>query len=421
MPVVTKDELWPAPWMGARICWSLVQDGPTFRVCRLQGGKAVETWQVAEQDWAEGAALRDRMIREQEKGGIVVAGLPPHQFFLRPLSSPLTGGRKTREVWPSLLDAAIPYPVDQCVVGFLPVSIEGAGSACLAVGIRQVEVEEVLADWKVKGVDPDLLVPEPMALFSDAGCQVWLGKERTVWSFWQEGRFLSAGGARTRDQREKRLSRQQAALKLQESLSFSGPDADAQPELLERRLAVAGYQADPWMINLRTGASISPRLQDRRTGLHKRNRGWAILCLALLMMFPVGISMRMQRKVRMQEHSVQEVYRRIRPQTAMPSASQIPLLWNRFKQDGLQLQEGGEEDWKTPRVTRALNNLLSAAYDAEVNVSGLDLSTNRMTIELRGEQAKVEKLRDALQALGWVCTPPTGDADVWTLSGERDR
>lgn len=418
MPVVSSDWMWPSDWLHARVARGVVRDGDTLRLARLTPGGKPETQQVAVSEWRKGHPQRDRLEREVKKGAVLVAGLPPHRLLSRRLVSPLRDARKANEIWPTLFDAAIPYPLEQCRVAFLPLGRDGEGSACLAAGIRDSDVDEVLAEWAELGLAPDLLIPEPLALCGPGVSRVWLGTSRTVWSLWDHGTFRGLGGARVRESHDKTFARQRAALEVDTAPPTVGPDADVEPEILEIQLARCARRPDPYAVNLLTEAQAPLRIRNRWDRAQRRVRGLGGFTLLLLFLLPLFLPHLVWMRA---EQTERELLRTFEEMTgrAPPPAGQVAVRARQILESGRERFRQTLDTLESPRVSMDLAELLERARARGILLEAVEVREDRFRVLAKGDSEDVSAWAGELSLSGWTCGEPQEEDQGWTVEGRR--
>ncbi|MCF7837666.1 MAG: hypothetical protein K9N49_03465 [Candidatus Marinimicrobia bacterium] len=112
----------------------------------------------------------DRLRAALARGIPVAAALPTRSVLVRRLSAPLIAARKARGVWPALLDVQLPFPLEECITRYSRTRRAAGQTETLALAVRRNDLEQNCAAWTRLGIEPDLLLPEGLALW-DAACQ----------------------------------------------------------------------------------------------------------------------------------------------------------------------------------------------------------------------------------------------------------
>ena len=142
-------------------------------------------------------------------GVAVTAGcLSERESFTRWLTAPFPSVRKALQVFPSLLDIQLPFPLESCAYVFLsPARSEEHTVLALAVAARSVEITKKMEAYKANGMDPVLLDQEGLALWTQslresplpenaARALVCLYDERATVAIGRNGRFVSSHSVR---------------------------------------------------------------------------------------------------------------------------------------------------------------------------------------------------------------------------------
>ncbi len=104
----------------------------------------------------------------------VACGMVPGAAMAVWLTAPLVSPSKTVRVLPTLLDMALPFPLEECISTFsppecrLPEDGGEPGMTALAVAARKQDVERRLAELAAAGMDPHVLDHEGLALWTQA-------------------------------------------------------------------------------------------------------------------------------------------------------------------------------------------------------------------------------------------------------------
>jgi hypothetical protein len=161
-----------APW--AHLAYGVdCSDTATLVVCaRRRRGRLV----------LEPAALPVKV----EDGVATACAMPPGQAMAVWLQTPLASAAKTSRVLPTLLDMSMPFPLDECICAFsaphrlrdgggpetampLAAGADGRGGmAALAVAARQSDIARRLDALAAKGINPQVLDHEGLALWTQA-------------------------------------------------------------------------------------------------------------------------------------------------------------------------------------------------------------------------------------------------------------
>lgn len=419
MPVVNEDWRDPAGWAKARVCWGLVRDGDAVRLSRCAGRSAEAEAVLPVAAFAAGEGAAGRLRAEVRRGARLVAGLDPSRVVLRDLRSPLRDAAKAEEVWPALLDAALPYPLEGCVVAFAGSRpAEGSGLRCAAYAAREEDVRAEVAAWEGLGVSPDLLVPEAAVLLAAGGegLGIWRGTARMVfvWGGGTEGGSgLQCGGAKADVPVPPGLKRFCLAL---------GVEADAAEAVaaLSGRLAELGLQGGAGLVNLRGGDLASAGLRGRHA---RAGRAAAVAGVALVLAgvaLPWGLAGRLTAEQGALRREMAEVYREV---TGMPSPApgQERLLLERWLTEARGEEAAVLARMEGARAADRLGDLLRLAQLTGMQVMGVEVAAAGWELRAAGPAVAAEALGGRLRALGGGSPSRVGDEEIWVFRGEGGR
>lgn len=145
----------------ARACFAVDVQGDQVvlvRAERRRGGLVFSTLSPTAPSFAE--AVR--------KGTPCVACLSARESLTRRLEAPFSTVRKANKVFPTLLDIQLPFALEDCVYGFLPVA-HGAGvTRALAVAARLDDVRKRVTALAALGIDAMALDHEGLALWTQS-------------------------------------------------------------------------------------------------------------------------------------------------------------------------------------------------------------------------------------------------------------
>lgn len=112
-------------------------------------------------------AERVAALAAEPAGPPWVVALGAEESFSRWVDVPLRSYGKAIRVLPSALDVELPFPIEECVHGFLAVGrAAGNKTRALAVAARHAHIESALARWRGLGLDPAALDYEGLALWT---------------------------------------------------------------------------------------------------------------------------------------------------------------------------------------------------------------------------------------------------------------
>lgn len=165
MPVVDPDLQHPGRWLGAKAVWVVFVGGDDITLLRRSRRGKCEAFTFALQAWQEGVPERTRLEKEQKAGLPLVYAAGPSQMLLRWLETPIRNARKAAEIWPTVLDTLLPYPVEQCQAAFLPGKPAANGALrALGMALRDVDAVKIQQQCQQMGLSPDLIQPLALAL-----------------------------------------------------------------------------------------------------------------------------------------------------------------------------------------------------------------------------------------------------------------
>lgn len=174
-----------------------------------QGVRSELLLDAADPAGEEAAALLQRVHAEALEGAAIpVAALPASLLLVRRLTAPFPSARKARQVFPSLLDIRLPFPVESCVFGLEDEGpADDGGFTCVAAAVRRDQLAEQLAAWRKPGIDPALVDALPLALWDQAlrasppasddepGAVIWAGPDRLEVMIGRGRRLFQVSGA----------------------------------------------------------------------------------------------------------------------------------------------------------------------------------------------------------------------------------
>lgn len=133
---------------------------------------------------------------------------PALSTVTRPLAAPFPSVRKAARVWPALLDAALPFPVEAASAWYSPPRIENTQTRCTAAAIRTSDLRAFLATPPLADLPPAYAFAEPIALWThhaaivpprgdDPAALLYLGGDHLTLVLAQGPRILAAHTLRT--------------------------------------------------------------------------------------------------------------------------------------------------------------------------------------------------------------------------------
>jgi hypothetical protein len=419
MPVVNEDWLDPSSWAGGGVSWGVIRDGDTLRFARAVRNGSVEEYHVPVSEWLQGCSLRSRVNGETEKGGRLVAGLSPARVMLRALHSPIADPQKSSEIWPSLLDAALPFALEDCMVAFgeaLPA--EEGGLRCLAAAIRLEDLEAECGAWRELGLDPDSLVPEALVIAEGTpGVKVWTGTGRSVFVHWSEKGFSACGGAKDPSRDGKTLTRFLAAFPENASLEWVGPEGDDHEDLLERGLALAGLGQGGPIMNLRAEPLAHPALSRRARVLRSR---LMVLCAGLGLLaaaMPLLLRSMVNRHFDLAQERMAEEYRRVTGMPIPPGPQRLHMeRW--IDQEWGGIREASEQIF-SPGVRAGMGEVLSVSSRLGLTVREWMQDRDRLRMIFSADRGVAERMVLQLGDFGWRGELEDLGEGTWLYRGEK--
>lgn len=310
------------------IAYGIDLAGDTIVVARHIGRGALEVSRHPADRAAEGLAPIQAMgLAGQAR---VAVALPATLGFARWLQTPFSSRAKAARVLPSVLDIQLPFPVESCACAF-PAYREPAdeGTAGLAVAAQRDELRSLIDAWKARGVDPDLVLHEALALWRLADddpaprdAVIYLGDDHTTLVLGDDEGFRSAHGIPAGSQADEgaaarlakridhvlrsRIDAPRAAIRwtgpgaadnervqwLEEQLEAADPArsaVDKDPASgLARALALAAAQPDAPAENLRHGDLAHAGSRSRRARRDRVRWGAAAAAAVLLIALNLG-------------------------------------------------------------------------------------------------------------------------------------
>jgi len=126
----------------------------------------------------------------------LAVALPVRDSLVQWIRAPFPSMSKARRVFPSLLDAALPFPVERCTVQFLQECRDAEGGVeALALAVRHETLDALLEEWGAQRVDPEWVVHEGWALWAQALVEqpAAPGRMRVI-GHWTDDRLVLAVG-----------------------------------------------------------------------------------------------------------------------------------------------------------------------------------------------------------------------------------
>lgn len=395
MPVVAPEIASPSDWLRVTEGIGVIRDGDRLRCwVRNRSGNGTP-FQFSMEEWrsGEGEAVRDLRTRLQ-RGAFVVAGIPPSKNVVRELQSPLQDLSKSDEIWPSLFDSLLPFPLEECHLALAPPEPDPEGGyRCLATASRTSDVQDLLEEWTELGLRPDLLVPEVLLLSGEGASMLWKGEHRAVVTTWKANRFLGASEIRGGENRARQLARFQAAWQSEVpegGWRECGPGAPQQPHLLEEAAAGLLFREQPRMLNLLEGEA-SPRLQTAVTAKKKRLTVSAAVLLLLLLAAPWMLRRGLTGIQKQIRADIAAEYEHLTGEPSTAPGMEVTLA-RRYVQESLGDRELAVREVSGPAVSLRMARLLRWLQE-------LNLVTTRVTVDPQGARMEVLAEETELQQL----------------------
>ncbi len=423
MSVVSNDWRDPAGWAPSKVGVGIVRDGDQLRIARAVKSGKVETTVCTLQEWKDGADCRLRVERDVKAGARVAAGLQAHRLLLRSLESPLTDAAKSSEIWGGLLDAAIPFPLESCLVVFLkPHFRPEGGLRCLAVAAREQDVRDALEEWADIGIDPDMLLPEPLLLPRMSGCPIWMGVNRAVFVAWDGEHFLGASATVKRDQRELNLKRFQQVWKESypdKTWVSMGPEGSSGPsDVLETALCRACFDSSPTHANLRAGPLAAEGLQSIHQKHLKVLKGSVLVLMLMLVSWPLGIRFQLRRVHHQLQREISTTFAQLTGGAISPQRQQEVLLAQRFLENEWTETRGLGSRLLSPEVSDGFARVARLVTERDLILTRVHRTPERVELNVLGEEEQTKSLVKALGSeLAWTVTYAPEANGTWRISG----
>lgn len=421
MPVVSPDLQDPAVWGDVSVSWGGIRDGDTLRFARMARGGSCEVFEVLASNWQEGCKVRSLLVDDLGRGARLTAGLPPSRVMLRRLISPLSDPHKSAEIWPALLDAVLPFPLESCMVAFGGCfAREAGGLSCLAAAIRLEDLEAECRFWADLGLDPECLVPEALMMCGEwPGVYVWIGTGRAVFVARDEEGFSASGGAKDPSRESKTLRRFLDALPGEPGPVWLGPGGDDAGNVLEEALARSGLGIrGEGMMNLRAGPMAHPGLLHRA----RHTRRTLLALAALLLGLSAGLPMLLRAVM---QHQQQESRLRMSALYQSVTGEQSP-----FGQERLLLERWIDREWGAVRaasdrifatgIRPDMRQVLALCSRLDLPVRTWSQDAEGLRLSFAADRAEAERLAMELGHFGWQGELTELDAGGWRFNGRRE-
>lgn len=149
----------------------------------LRGAKTTRLVEVAlEPDERNSSSLKEFMARldYNPDKDMLAAVFPGDKVTLRAMTTPLTKRSQIVDTLPFELESKVPLAADEFVCDFLFSGKAESGSRILAVLAKNEDVESFLSIYKDAELDPDILVPGPLAAAAAAAAEYARGEGQTA-------------------------------------------------------------------------------------------------------------------------------------------------------------------------------------------------------------------------------------------------
>ncbi len=420
MPVVSEDWLDPSAWAHVQVAWGLVRDTDLLRLGRMTRGGAAELFHVSEKEWGEGCSLRGRLEQEVRQGARLVAGLAPSRVMLRTLHSPIQDPVKSAEILPSLLDAALPFPLESCVVAFGESRrAEEGGMTCLAAAIRLEDLQAECRSWESLGLNPDCMVPEALILArATPGVHVWIGSGRSVFVHWTDSGFAACGGAKDTARDGRTLGRFLGAISGAPAPEWAGPGGDDYEEVLEMGLARAGLGLGNIRMNLRADAAAHPGLLHRA----RRTRRILLTLCAMLTALAAGMPLVLRTVVNVHFEAARTrmagAYRELTGSASPPGQERLLLeRWIDREWGGVR---AATERVFAPELRAGMGEVLSVAARLGITVRAWNQDAETFGLTFAADRSLAERFEAEIAGFGWYGDLTEAEAGAWRFLGRRE-
>jgi len=416
MSVVNQDWRNPTAWAPAAPVWAVVRDGDRLHLSRrTKGGtkKDGANFSLPVQAFLEGQPPFPQLQADLRNGAVLAAGLDPTAVVLRTLRSPLADAEKSAELWPGLLDAALPFPLEDCMVVFsTPRPHPDGGWVCDAFAARRTDLEAELLRWSGLKLDPALLLPEAGLFAEQKGLFLWRGEKRAL-AF------------------HRNLAEDAACVPLKpEGPAFlrfclgRGTEASGavslEPGELAGRLAEAVCAGGESCLNLRAESLAQASLQNRYQVKQTLVKAAALLLSAGALLLPAGITRIYRGLQKAEQTRIASTFRDITGQPAS-AQGQERLLAERWL-----TEEGGAaaqalETLLNPLVSTRLGDVLRTCQLTGAQIRSIQVDKDALHLVVLGPENSIRGLEERLRSKLARLTREAlneGEANLWLLRGE---
>jgi len=415
MSVVNQDWRDPTAWAPSGMVWTAVRDGGCLHLARrAKGGRRGEAdrFSLSMRDFRDGAEPARQLHKDLKSGACLAAGLDPTVVVLRTLRSPLKEREKSAELWPGLLDASLPFPLEECMVVFsTPRAHPEGGWVCDAYAARQTDLESELNRWRDLGLQPALLLPEAGLFAGEHGLFLWRGDERALAFHRNAAEDAACMPLRPEGSAFQRFCLGRKAEETDAETLAAGE--------LALRLADAVCAGDERCLNLRADALAAPELRrryDLKQGLVK---GLALLMTALALLLPTGIT-RLYRILQGAEQTrIRSTFREVTGQ-AVSAPGQERLLAERWLAAEGGAAQAALEALRSPQASLRLGDVLRACQLTGARVRSLRVDGEGLELEVLGPESSARGLEERLRPMSRHLTRETlnGESNLWRFRGE---
>ena len=148
------------------------------------------------------AKLREVLARIGARGEGLASVFPSHLTMVHRIPLPFADRKKNRQVVKFEAEPFLPFSADQVILDFYCPAKGGEEKNSLIFAARKKDLGEHLALLREAGLDPEVVVPEAMALFSlvenlgealgAGGALLDAGQEKSTLILWEKGRLVLA-------------------------------------------------------------------------------------------------------------------------------------------------------------------------------------------------------------------------------------
>ena len=403
MSVVDPAIQFPSDWVQASKSIGVIRDGNLLRLW-FQPQKGHGTPVVCSmEEWPESDA-KQNFLREVDQGALVIAGLSPDRGLVRECSSPLSNLEKSAEIWPSLLDAALPFPLEDCEVAFLPpVTNEKGGAHCIAAAARQKDMDQALQEWAELDIAPDVLIPEVLLLSEHQKSTVWIGKNRCMYTAWEDGHFLGAGASAGAPSASKAFSRFKTAWKIEHpdmKWEEVGPGAENphQQEILEKNAACSVFLKQSCFMNILRNSEGG--VLQKKLGRTQRHLGiLAGIYLVLLLASPFFVRGLLRGVQDSLQEEIEMEYVKLVGEESTQRGMEV-LLATRYAEESMQEVLSAQTEVSGPAVTNRIHRVLEALERSNLIATSLRANPHSVSVSVLANEEQLDALESEFTFYG---------------------